>query len=71
VDDERGGWSGRLGAPPVGQCGSHTFSLLDSAARGHPCRVREWVGTRTRSNDLAETGIGNRSISNRLYGFRG
>jgi hypothetical protein len=34
VDDERGGWSGRLRAPPVGQCGSHRFALLDPAARG-------------------------------------
>ena len=34
VEDECGGCSGHLGAPPEGQCGSHRFSLLDAAARG-------------------------------------
>jgi hypothetical protein len=42
VDDECGCSSGRLGAPPIGRCGSHTFSLLDSAARG--IRVRRNLG---------------------------
>ena len=42
-------------------------SLLDAAALGHPCRAREWDETETRSNNPAETRMGNRSISNRLW----
>ena len=34
VEYERGGCSGRRSAPPEGQCGSHTFSLLDAVALG-------------------------------------
>jgi hypothetical protein len=29
-----GRWGGHFRAPPEGKCGSHTFSLLDAAARG-------------------------------------
>ena len=34
VEDECCGCGGRRSAPPEGQCGSHTFSLLDAAALG-------------------------------------